>query len=165
MYRISKKITFCAAHHIVGHTQPDGSPGKCSRVHGHNYELGVTFESTELMPIGFMIDYYYIGMILKSLESRWDHTDLNDDNELFALKTPLRNPTAERIAYVAFRRIRDQIQALIETEMLQVTTSCRMARVWCKETDGTEAEYLPDEEFKHGYLVTSPLIGANEVLP
>lgn len=145
-YRISKKVTFSAAHHIDGHTTPDGLPGKCSRVHGHNYEVGVTFEALEVLSIGFIIDYYWVGQILKEIERRWDHTDLNNDQDLYYNDNLglLNNPTAERISMISYHVISSQIKELIKQGNIQVPKGLCIHKVWCKETDGTEAEYFPE---------------------
>ena len=156
MYRVSKKISFCAAHCIEGHVTPDGKPGKCSRLHGHNYELGVTLQSNYLQPIGFVIDYYHVGLILKELENRWDHTNLNDDPMLYTNEYGPEgrtnqyltdtNPTAERIAIVAYMHVMESLKEFIKTGMLKnAPKDLKVYRVWCKETDGTEAEYFPSD--------------------
>lgn len=134
MYQISKKTTFEAAHQIVGHKDPvTGEDGKCSRLHGHSYEIGVVLTSNSLNEIGFVIDYYWVGSVLKRLASRWDHNSLNDFIEFQAP----HNSTAERIAWVVCSAVRSEIEAMPD----EVKRFVVVKYAWAKETDGTDARY------------------------
>ena len=53
MYRISKKWTFDAAHHLDG--LPEGH--KCARVHGHTWTVEVVLAAVTLTGPGFVTDF------------------------------------------------------------------------------------------------------------
>ena len=53
MYTISKIFSFEASHMIEG--LPKEHP--CTNLHGHSYQVIVSFCSTELNKVGFVIDY------------------------------------------------------------------------------------------------------------
>ena len=90
MYTISKKFTFDAAHHLEG-LPPEH---KCSKVHGHTYEVLVEFKKQDLDEVGFVIDYRALEPIKAFLDDAMDHKDLNDFLPC--------NPTAENIAKFLF---------------------------------------------------------------
>jgi len=74
--RIGKTYRFEAAHHLPNHK------GKCSKPHGHSYELEVEVESDELMPVGssdggMVMDFADLDEIVEELVEALDHTDLN----------------------------------------------------------------------------------------
>lgn len=94
--RVTKLFEFEAAHQLPDHIRPDGSPGKCSRPHGHSYKLEVTLYGPVLTDPptdrGFVIDFYNLGVIVKrEIVDRLDHFDLTK-------KLPFRT-TAELMAY------------------------------------------------------------------
>lgn len=69
MYEIELIHSIDAAHRVVGHTKPDGSPGKCSRIHGHTYVFTVTLAASVLDYPGFVVDFAAIKDVL----NEWDH--------------------------------------------------------------------------------------------
>ena len=77
MATIGKRFSFEAAHKIPWHTSPDGSPGKCSRLHGHSYR-GMAYLRGEIDEKGWVKDFYEMGVDLKSLEGAFDHQYLNE---------------------------------------------------------------------------------------
>lgn len=98
MYEIYKEATFEAAHCIEGHLDPvTGEPGKCSQLHGHSYSIGICIRARGLQPIGFVLDYYYVGQILKWICEQLDHKYLNE-------VLPDMNATAENMARWAYRQ-------------------------------------------------------------
>jgi 6-pyruvoyltetrahydropterin/6-carboxytetrahydropterin synthase len=102
--KCSRKITFDAAHRIIGHD------GKCKFLHGHRYVCEAFFSGNKLDDLGMLIDF---GIIKKKLgawiDENLDHNVIlsQDDHELaghiqktlnqkpYMLKS---NPTAENIA-------------------------------------------------------------------
>lgn len=135
IFEVTKSIKFCAAHMIEGHLDAEtGGPGKCSRLHGHNYDLTVAMCSATLLPIGYLIDYYWMGKIMKDIEKRWDHQYLNELPDFKGYQT-----SAEVIAMLACR--------LFQESLIQyappMAAGAKVAYVECKETDGTCARYIP----------------------
>lgn len=85
-----------AGHRVVGHTAPDGSPGKCARLHGHTYAIVVELHSAALNEIGFVVDFG----VIKDILNEWDHRLLLWDEDPVGLwVSPERTTqTAESLA-------------------------------------------------------------------
>lgn len=82
MYYLSKKLEICASHHLELDT-----PTKCSRQHGHNYQVEIFCKSAELDHNGMIVDF---GLIKSRVYDFLDHRDLNQ-------VLPF-NPTSENLA-------------------------------------------------------------------
>jgi len=138
-YRIKKEAKFEAAHQIVGHQDPlKGGPGKCSRLHGHSYHIAVCVEAPVLMPIGFVVDFYWIGSVLKDLVDKWDHRNLNDLPDFEHLNT-----TAENIAGVVAHHVTEHIKVLIRAGHAPKGT--RVVYGECRETESTYSRWYPED--------------------
>ena len=74
MYIIAKRFTFSASHVIGG--LPAEHP--CARLHGHNYEVEVVLQSTELDAVGFVRDYRDLSALKDLIDNTLDHRHLND---------------------------------------------------------------------------------------
>lgn len=57
---------FSSAHFIVGHE-------KCSRLHGHNFQVRVEVETDELDPQKFVMDFIELKKIVKEVTNPMDH--------------------------------------------------------------------------------------------
>ena len=88
MYELKVKAAFEAAHRIAGY------PGKCDRLHGHNWQVEVSVNGTELDRLGMLVDFKEVKGLLKDILGKLDHYYLN---ELPPFSQGL-NPTAENIA-------------------------------------------------------------------
>jgi len=86
---------FDAAHHLPGYD------GKCSRVHGHTYAVEVILEGSVDESSGFLMDFYDLKEILRSVLKELDHRDLN---ELFP------RPTAETIVEYIKTSLKQSLQ-------------------------------------------------------
>lgn len=101
MTLIAKKFTFSAAH-CLRHLSIDH---KCSRLHGHNYEVEIVLEGDETLIEGWVVDYSVLSLFKKWLDDNIDHRYIaqgNEDflsslrpDEIFFLGGP---STAERLA-------------------------------------------------------------------
>ncbi len=90
MFSIGKRLSFCASHELL-HLP---SSHKCSRLHGHNYEVEVTLSSPELNDDHFILDFADLSPLADLVRSKLDHRHLND-----VLPFP---PTAENLAQYLF---------------------------------------------------------------
>lgn len=74
MFTVTKVFKFSGAHQICA--LPENH--KCSRVHGHNYEVHFTFAGKELDSNGFIVDVSALGRIKKYIDEHIDHRFLNE---------------------------------------------------------------------------------------
>ena len=109
---VSRKEHFNAAHRLHNPDWTDEKNdqvfGKCNNpnFHGHNYELIVTLTGEPDSNTGYVFDMKELSdMIKKHVLQQFDHKNLNLDVAHF--KT--LNPTAENIAIVIWRILRQQI--------------------------------------------------------
>lgn len=113
MYELLVKVDFEAAHRVVDY------PGKCNRMHGHNWTIDVTVFGTELNELGFLVDFKDLKAAIDELVlSKLDHYYLND---LDAFKT--MNPTAENMARYIY-------QELKKSDLFRSTVTLKSVRVW-----------------------------------
>ncbi len=88
--RVTRSFSFEAAHQLPWH------PGKCRRLHGHNYRLEVTVQG----PVGdngVVMDFDDLSAVVhRELVDRYDHRYLNE---------LIDNPTAEEVAHEAWKRL------------------------------------------------------------
>ncbi len=94
MYELTVKSEFEAAHRIENY------PGKCVRLHGHNWIVEALAQGTELNELGILIDFKILKAELNKILEALDHQYLNE-LEMFAKK----NPTAENLAKEIFDRL------------------------------------------------------------
>ena len=88
--RITRSFDFEAAHVLPWH------PGKCRRLHGHNYRFEVTVEGP-LDERGVVLDFDDLKQVVKAeILDRYDHRFLNDFFD---------NPTAELVAHDVWKRL------------------------------------------------------------
>jgi 6-pyruvoyltetrahydropterin/6-carboxytetrahydropterin synthase len=123
VYRISRRWSFDAAHHL------DGLPAghKCARNHGHTYTVEVVLAAEHLIPPGFVTDFGDLAPLGEYLTQTFDHRDLTD-----VLPEP---PTSEHLA----RHLADWFLT-----HLQPRLSGRLVAVRVSETPTSTAEYLVD---------------------
>ncbi len=105
--KIGMIVVFDAAHHL-----PDYD-GKCARIHGHTYTLEVVLEGPVDKTTGFLMDFYDLKRILKTVLSDLDHRDLNEI---------LANPTAETIA--------EHIKGRLELRLQDETANLVSVKLW-----------------------------------
>ena len=95
MYTLRVEGAFEAAHRVVGY------PGKCDRLHGHNWVVEAVFRGTELDDLGMMIDFKTAKAALMAVLDEFDHRYINEIPPFDAAA----NPTAENLARIIFERL------------------------------------------------------------
>ncbi len=120
MFTIAKRFKFEAAHHL-GHLPSDH---KCSRVHGHSYQVEIVLRGQMLNRDFFIVDYGDLSWFKDYIDSTLDHQDLND---LIAF------PTAENLAQYLFN--------LVTTHYFNERELFEVLRVRVSETENTWAEF------------------------
>jgi 6-pyruvoyltetrahydropterin/6-carboxytetrahydropterin synthase len=118
--KVSRKEHFNAAHRLYN---PDWSDeknatifGKCSNpnYHGHNYEVIVSVIGEPNEETGYVYDMKVLSDLIKeNVLNKFDHRNLNLDTEYF--KT--LNPTAENIAVIIWRILRQKIDSTLELKI------------------------------------------------
>lgn len=64
---VTKSMTFDAAHMLTDYK------GECSNLHGHTYTVQATVAKPVSIPMGFVIDYNELEMVLRSIVKPMDH--------------------------------------------------------------------------------------------
>lgn len=118
--KVSRKEHFNAAHRLHN---PEWSTekneqifGKCNNpnYHGHNYELIVSLTGEPDPTTGYLFDLKVLSdLIRENVLIRFDHKNLNLDTEFFRDL----NPTAENIAVVIWRILRQKIDETLELKI------------------------------------------------
>jgi 6-pyruvoyltetrahydropterin/6-carboxytetrahydropterin synthase len=118
--KVSRKEHFNAAHRLFNPAWSDEKNarvfGKCSNqnYHGHNYEIIVTLTGTPDPETGYVFDMKVLSdLIREHVTSKFDHKNLNLDTEYFKSL----NPTAENIAVVIWKILRDKIDSSLDLKI------------------------------------------------
>jgi 6-pyruvoyltetrahydropterin/6-carboxytetrahydropterin synthase len=110
-------VDFSASHIIPGH------PGKCKRLHGHNWKAEIHVTARELNAIGIAIDFQDIKRAAAQPIETLDHHHLND---LPAFKD--KSPTAENVAAWLYHEIARTINtdgvSLYSVKLWETDRSC-----------------------------------------
>ena len=117
---VSRKEHFNSAHRLYNPSWSDEKNdavfGKCNNpnFHGHNYELVVTLRGEPEADTGFVYDLMKLSDLIKDqVIKQFDHKNLNLDTPYFKNL----NPTAENIAVVIWRILRQHIYNRFELKI------------------------------------------------
>lgn len=117
---VSRKEHFNAAHRLFNKEWTDEMNqrvfGKCNNpnFHGHNYELIVTLIGEPDPATGYVYDMKELSDLIKdNVIAQFDHKNLNLDCNYFKDL----NPTAENIAIVIWRILRQKIDNKYELKI------------------------------------------------
>ncbi|HOX83006.1 MAG TPA: 6-carboxytetrahydropterin synthase [Chryseolinea sp.] len=118
--KVSRKEHFNAAHRLFNADWSDEKNnlvfGKCNNpnYHGHNYELVVSVIGEPDEETGYVFDMKVLSDLIKAnVLVKFDHKNLNLDTEFFHSL----NPTAENIAVVIWRILRQKIDSKFELKI------------------------------------------------
>ncbi|MCD6595099.1 6-carboxytetrahydropterin synthase QueD [bacterium] len=103
MFELTVIGKFSAAHKI------DGYSGNCSRMHGHNWRVELKIAADKLDEIDMVFDFRKAKSILNGILEKLDHTVLNDNPILAG-----GNTTAERIAMIIYRMVKEKVPENID---------------------------------------------------
>jgi len=105
MYYVSVRGHFDAAHKISKHS------GKCSRLHGHRWEVEATFKFKITSPYDNMtIDFGVLKKNLNDVLNRFDHRYVND-------VLMEENVTAELLASVIYDSLKPNFPSLYSVKV------------------------------------------------
>jgi len=117
---VSRKEHFNAAHRLFNPQWSEEKNnevfGKCNNpnYHGHNYELIVTVTGEPDERTGYVMDMKVLSDIIKEhVLKHFDHKNLNLDTAYFKNL----NPTAENIAIVIWRILRQHIDNQLDLKI------------------------------------------------
>jgi 6-pyruvoyltetrahydropterin/6-carboxytetrahydropterin synthase len=86
-YQLMVNADFCAAHFLMGYD------GKCSNLHGHNWQVKLCVQGDELNEIGILVDFKVLKSLLNTILDALDHQNLNDLAPFAGI-----NPSCEHVA-------------------------------------------------------------------
>lgn len=113
MYTLKVEGAFEAAHQIKGY------PGKCARLHGHNWVVEAVIEGKELDDLGMLIDFKDAKKALNTVLDRFDHRFLN---ELKPFSDGV-NPTAENLSRIIYGELKPAIDGKAHLKAVTVFES------------------------------------------
>jgi 6-pyruvoyltetrahydropterin/6-carboxytetrahydropterin synthase len=118
--KVSRKEHFNAAHRLFNPSFSDADNeklfGKCSNpnYHGHNYELIVSVIGEPDEKTGYVFDMKQLSdLIREHVLRKFDHKNLNLDTEYFKNL----NPTAENIAVIIWKILREKIDTVLDLKI------------------------------------------------
>lgn len=112
MFRLKIEGSFSSAHNLRGYK------GKCEDLHGHNWRVEISAQSTELDDIGMLLDFKYLKKKLNAVLETMDHKYLN---KLAFFKRS--NPTSENIAKYVYDQLKPRIPLLNSVTVWENSTS------------------------------------------
>lgn len=122
---VSRKSHFNSAHRLNVDSWSEEKNrlffGKCNNknYHGHNYDLTVTVTGELDEESGYLIDMKILKDIIKEeVENKFDHKNLNLDTVEFKNL----NPTAENIAIIIWRLIKNRIEPNLKLKVILFET-------------------------------------------
>jgi 6-pyruvoyltetrahydropterin/6-carboxytetrahydropterin synthase len=101
--------TFAASHIIPGY------PGLCSRLHGHNWTVDVSWSSEGLDPLGMAMDFHEAEALLAPVIRELDHSHLNDHPFFHN-----RPPTSEQVAFFIYGRLKEAMSTMNKSSAVRL---------------------------------------------
>jgi len=109
---IFKEFRFEAAHRLPNAP----SEHKCSRLHGHSFQVKIHVRGQVDPASGWVIDFAEIKKAFQPLHDELDHSYLNEIEGL-------KNPTSENIARWIWRRLQNSLPMLARVVVHETCTS------------------------------------------
>ena len=118
---IVKEFTFEAAHRLPNVPFDH----KCSRLHGHSFQIHVHVRGTVGEETGWVIDFADIKVAFSPIHDTLDHNYLNEIEGL-------SNPTSENLARWIWRQLHPRLSGLSQ---IIVKETCNTACIYKGEDD------------------------------
>jgi 6-pyruvoyltetrahydropterin/6-carboxytetrahydropterin synthase len=119
VYNLTVRSSFAAAHRLREYE------GNCEQLHGHNWLVEATVESSLLDDRGMAMDFRSIKGALHDILSGMDHKYLNEIPPF-----DVRNPSSENLARYIFEEMEGK-----------VPPPARLRRITVWESDDCRAEF------------------------
>lgn len=113
MFELTVIVEFEAAHRIVGY------PGKCNRLHGHNWSIEVSVVGNKLNELGMLVDFKELKQEVNKIMDRLDHQYLNE----LPIFQENNNPTAENIAIYIYNELEN-------SSLFEANSKVKTVKVW-----------------------------------
>lgn len=104
LFELAVTRRFAAAHRL------DGYDGSCSNLHGHTWAVEVKITGKQLDSCGMLLDFKILKKLVDDSIKEFDHHCLND-LECFNGPQGKINPTAENLAQLIYRRVKEALLA------------------------------------------------------
>ena len=130
MYELTIHAHFDAAHRLRNYE------GKCSRLHGHTWQVQAFVRGDHLDQTGMLVDFKILKTILSEIVDGFDHRNLNELPDFDDNLPGTLNPTAENIAQYIYNKMRRQL--------LQNVPGVKLTKVQVWEAPGAGAAYWED---------------------
>jgi 6-pyruvoyltetrahydropterin/6-carboxytetrahydropterin synthase len=121
MFELTITVNFEAAHCIKNY------PGKCNRLHGHNWKVEVITCGEKLDELGMLVDFTDLKAAVNTIMTKLDHYYLNEIEPFCTI-----NPTAENLAKYIYEN-------LSKTPVFNANVKLRAIKVW--ESPNSAAAY------------------------
>lgn len=125
MFDLTIIAEFEAAHYIPNY------PGKCSRLHGHNWRIEVCVYGNKLDKLGMLIDFHDLKDEVKKITAKLDHYYLNETEPFCTI-----SPTAENISKYIYEQL---------TTLPRISERCRVRYVKVWESPNSAVTYSQEE--------------------
>lgn len=112
MYEISVRLSFAAAHRLIGYQGP------CSNIHGHTWLVKACVFCDKLDNIGIAYDFKDLKALLKEYVVRFDHRLINECPPFDQI-----NPTSENLAKDIYHTIRDRLPEHVKMKSIEIKES------------------------------------------
>lgn len=109
MISITRYHDISCGHRVVGHE------GACANLHGHNYRIYFTIETSVLDEVGRVLDFGVVKKLFcEWLDKNWDHRFLVFEDDPYAHELQAIDPT---VVIVNFNPTAENIAAYLVTIM------------------------------------------------
>ncbi|MCD7036143.1 6-carboxytetrahydropterin synthase QueD [Metabacillus sp. GX 13764] len=132
-YELNKDFHLSAAHFI-----PHTDAGKCQDMHGHTYFINITIAGDDLDDSGFLVNFKRIKDLV---HKKFDHTVLNNHQDLFTMENRNYFPTTEVTARIIYEVIQKDLDTLANKP------TC--VQVFVRETPTSYVVYRPKKVKSH----------------
>ena len=129
---ITRRERFSSAHKLYNHQLNDDDNyklfGKCSTMHGHNYELYVTITGNLNPKTGFIIDLKNLKNIIQNkILKKIDHNDINEVDFMRGQIT-----STENLCIAIWKELQEPIEKI----------GAKLYKIKLQETENNSFEYL-----------------------
>ena len=113
MYELEITKHFSGAHKLAGY------PGDCRKLHGHNWNVTVLLQASELDEIGIALDFKVLKKELNSILDMLDHKDINTLPEFEEV-----SPSSEILSKFIYTKLKEKIVCTYKVSVWETERAC-----------------------------------------